>query len=108
MAALIALKYYCMTIVCGFHYLFSDSCVRFYVGHAIAQAVSRPSLVKWDLWWTKWRWDRFSPSISVFPAILHSTKFPILARSGRRAELTQSGLHPPLCEFILCTNYEQK
>jgi hypothetical protein len=25
------------------------------------------------LWWTKWRWGRFSPSTSVSPANLHST-----------------------------------
>jgi hypothetical protein len=30
-------------------------------------------LVKWDLWWTKWRWGRFSPSTSVSLANLHST-----------------------------------
>jgi hypothetical protein len=53
-------------------------------GRAIAQAVSRwlptaaargsrPGLVMWDLWWTKWRWCRFSPSTSVSPANLHST-----------------------------------
>jgi hypothetical protein len=29
----------------------------------------------WDLWWTKWCWDRFSPSTSVSPANLHSTNF---------------------------------
>jgi hypothetical protein len=29
----------------------------------------------WDLWWTKWRWGRLSPSISVSPANLHSTNF---------------------------------
>jgi hypothetical protein len=34
---------------------------------------SSPGLVKWDLWWTKWRWGRFSPSTSVSPATLHST-----------------------------------
>jgi hypothetical protein len=34
---------------------------------------SSPGLVMWDLWWTKWRWGRFSPSISVSPANLHST-----------------------------------
>jgi hypothetical protein len=34
---------------------------------------SRPGLVKWDLWWTKWRWGRFSPCTSVSPANLHST-----------------------------------
>jgi hypothetical protein len=27
----------------------------------------------WDLWWTKWRWGRFSPSTLVSPANLHST-----------------------------------
>jgi hypothetical protein len=29
----------------------------------------------WDLWWTKWRWGRFSSSTSVSPANLHSTNF---------------------------------
>jgi hypothetical protein len=28
---------------------------------------SIPGLVKWDLWWTKWHWGRFSPSTSVSP-----------------------------------------
>jgi hypothetical protein len=53
------------------------------LGRAIAQALvagfpprrpgSIPGLVKWDLWWTKWRWGRFSSSTSVSPANLHST-----------------------------------
>jgi hypothetical protein len=54
------------------------------LGRAIAQAVGRwlptaavrgssPGLVMWDLWWTKWRWCRFSPNTSVSPANLHST-----------------------------------
>jgi hypothetical protein len=54
------------------------------VGRAIAQAVSRwlptaaargssPGLVMWDLWWTKWRWGRFSSNTSVSPANLHCT-----------------------------------
>jgi hypothetical protein len=54
------------------------------VGRAIAQVVSRwlpiavarirsRGLVKWDLWWTKWLWGRFSLSTSVSPANLHST-----------------------------------
>jgi hypothetical protein len=34
---------------------------------------SSPGLVMWDLWWTKWRWGRFSPSTSVPLANLHST-----------------------------------
>jgi hypothetical protein len=33
--------------------------------------------VMWGLWWKKWRWDRFSPSTSVFPANSHSTKYSI-------------------------------
>jgi hypothetical protein len=32
----------------------------------------------WDLWWTNWRWGRFSPSTSVSPANLHSTNFPTI------------------------------
>jgi hypothetical protein len=54
------------------------------LNRAMSQAVSRwlptaaargssPSLVMWDLWWTKWRWGRFSPSTSVSPDNLHST-----------------------------------
>jgi hypothetical protein len=34
-----------------------------------------PGLVMWDLWWTKWRWGSFSPSISVSSANIHSTNF---------------------------------
>jgi hypothetical protein len=37
--------------------------------------VSNPGLVKWDLWWTKWRWGRFSPSTSISLANLYSTNF---------------------------------
>jgi hypothetical protein len=29
----------------------------------------------WDLWWTKWRWGRFSPNTSVSPANLYSANF---------------------------------
>jgi hypothetical protein len=49
-----------------------------YIYRAIAQAVSRwlptgtarvrARVWKWDLWWTKWRRCKFSPSTSVFPA----------------------------------------
>jgi hypothetical protein len=69
---------------------------------------SSPGLIKWDLWWTMWRWGRFSPSTSVSPANLHSAKVSIIIItrsrynrpfSGRRAEWTQLGLHPPLCEL---------
>jgi hypothetical protein len=40
---------------------------------------SPPGLVKWDLWWTKWRRGRFSPSTSVSSAkTVHSTNFFII------------------------------
>jgi hypothetical protein len=43
---------------------------------------SSPGLVKWDLWLTKRRWGRFSPSTSVSPANLHSTNFSIIIITG--------------------------
>jgi hypothetical protein len=40
---------------------------------------SAPGSGKWDLWWTKWRRGRFSPSTSVSPAkTIHSTNFSII------------------------------
>jgi hypothetical protein len=57
----------------------------------------------WDLWWTKWRWGRFFPTISVSPVNLHSTACSTItiiyhlglvqqATSGRSTKWTQS--HP--------------
>jgi hypothetical protein len=40
--------------------------------------VQNLGIVVWDLWWTKWLWNRFSPSTSVSPANLHSTNFSII------------------------------
>jgi hypothetical protein len=34
---------------------------------------TRPGLSCGILWWTKWRWGRFSPNTSVSPANFHST-----------------------------------
>jgi hypothetical protein len=83
-------------------------------GRAIAQAVSRwlptaaapgsnPGLVKWDLWWTKWLWGRFSPSTSVSPANLHCTKFSIIiitrGRYNRPFSVRRAEWTPPLCEL---------
>jgi hypothetical protein len=31
----------------------------------------------WDLWWTKWRWGRFSPSTSVYPANFYTITITI-------------------------------
>jgi hypothetical protein len=65
---------------------------------------------------TKWRWGRFSPSTSVSPAKLYSTKFSIIIItrgrynmpfSGRHDEWTQFGLHPPLCELKKNKNFSR-
>jgi hypothetical protein len=64
-------------------------------GRAMAQAVShRPltaearvrSRVKsmWDLWWTKWHWERFFSELSVFPCQFHSTGAPLLVKLGKK------------------------
>jgi hypothetical protein len=65
-------------INCITHHSFN--LVRSYKGRAIAQAVSRRvrSQLMWDLWWTKWYWDRFSTTTSVFPTSFHSTDWSIL------------------------------
>jgi hypothetical protein len=62
---------------------------------------SSPGLVMWDLWWTRWRWGRFSPSTSVSPANLHSTSWStiiLIYHRGlyNRPEVTAvpSGLSP--------------
>jgi hypothetical protein len=77
-------------VQCNIHIMnFQNHKVIRYRGCAIAQAVSRwlltaaarvrgRGLVMWDLWWTKWRCGRFSPSTSVSPANLHSTNFSII------------------------------
>jgi hypothetical protein len=57
--------------------------LSFVLGRAMAQAVScrtgsTPGQSMWNLWWTKWHWDRFSPpSTSVFPCQFHSTGAPL-------------------------------
>jgi hypothetical protein len=47
----------------------------FKIGSKLAFSRWLPIAAAWDLWWTKWRWGRFSPSTSVSFANLHSTNF---------------------------------
>jgi hypothetical protein len=52
------------------------------------------------LWWTKWRWDRFSPSASVSPANFSTitlTYHPGLVQQASSGRSTQS----PTAQFIL-------
>jgi hypothetical protein len=38
----------------------------------------------WDLWWTKWHWNRFLSELSVFPCQFHSTGAPLLVKLGKK------------------------
>jgi hypothetical protein len=74
----------------------------------MAQAVGRRPLTTearfrsqvksmWDLWWTKWHWDRFFSELSVFPCQFHSTGAPLLVKLGKK-----------LLIFIFITGVAQK
>jgi hypothetical protein len=73
-------------------------------GRAMAQAVRRqPPTAEarvrsrghftWDLWWTKWHWDRFFPSTYVFPCQFHSTGAPLLVKLKNKLIIFIKGLH---------------
>jgi hypothetical protein len=64
-------------------------------GRAMAQAVSRRPLTTearvrsevksmWDLWWTKWHWDRFFSELSVFPCRFQSTGAQLIVKLGKK------------------------
>jgi hypothetical protein len=46
---------------------------RLVAGFLQRQLGSSPGQLVWDLWWTKWHWSRFSPSILVSHVNFHST-----------------------------------
>jgi hypothetical protein len=48
----------------------------------------------WDLWWTKWHWDRFyPPSTSVSPCQFHSTGAPLLGTIKKTDHLSLHFYH---------------
>jgi hypothetical protein len=46
----------------------------------------------WDLWWTKWRWDRFFPEFFGFLRQFHSTGAPLVGK-GQKIIIFIIGLH---------------
>jgi hypothetical protein len=46
----------------------------------------------WDLWWTKWHWDRFFPEYFGFPCQFHSTSAPLLGKK-KKLIIIITGLH---------------
>jgi hypothetical protein len=45
-----------------------------------------PGQSMWDLWLTKWHWDRFSPSTLVFPCQFLSTGAPLLGKMKKKTD----------------------
>jgi hypothetical protein len=75
--------YYVMLVWCLVEVMYPGSAVECMLcqDRAIAPPVSNrgapgsiPDEITWDVWWTTWHCDQFSPIISVFPANFHSTK----------------------------------
>jgi hypothetical protein len=79
----------------------------------------------WDLWWTKWRWGRFSPGTSVTPANSHSIYCSTIiiiisqpglvqqASSGRSTKWTHSQptnhfISTALFSVIVCSREHRK
>jgi hypothetical protein len=68
----------------------------------MAQAVSsRPltaqarvqSRVMWDLWWTKWHWDRFLPEYFGFPLSISFHLCSITRKNEKRLIIFITGIH---------------
>jgi hypothetical protein len=56
---------------------------------AEARVPSRVSM--WNLWWTKWHWDRFFPSTSDFPCQFHSTGDPLQGKTRKNESSSSQG-----------------
>jgi hypothetical protein len=47
-----------------------------------------PGQTMWDLWWTKWHWDRFCPEYFRFPCQFHSTGASLLGETEKTNHLS--------------------
>jgi hypothetical protein len=45
----------------------------------------------WDLWWTKWHWDRISPEYFGFPLSISFYWYSIIRKTGRKIIIFISG-----------------
>jgi hypothetical protein len=55
----------------------------------------------WDLWWTKWHWDGFSLSTSVFPCQFHSTGAPLLGKMKKLIIVLFIFITTELCDTVV-------
>jgi hypothetical protein len=47
----------------------------------------------WDLWWTKWHWDRFFPEFFGFPLSVSFHCAPLLEKGQKIIIIFITGLH---------------
>jgi hypothetical protein len=60
----------------------------------------------WDLWWTKWHWERFHPSTAVFLADSYCTNCPIPILSSCTSGYTK--LDPRERALLTAVEFEVK
>jgi hypothetical protein len=46
----------------------------------------------WDLWWTKWHWDRVFPEYFDFFLSIHSTGAPLLGKMKKTDHIYHRGI----------------
>jgi hypothetical protein len=47
----------------------------------------------WDLWWTKWHWDKFSPEYFGFPLSISFHRCSITRKNEKKLFIFITGLH---------------
>jgi hypothetical protein len=47
----------------------------------------------WNLWWTKWHWDRFFPEYFGFPLSISIHRCPLKWKSRKNLIIFITGLH---------------
>jgi hypothetical protein len=47
----------------------------------------------WDLWWTKWHWDRFFPEYVCFPLSMSFHRCSITRKNEKTLIIFITGLH---------------
>jgi hypothetical protein len=59
----------------------------------------------WDLWWTKWHWDSFSPEYFGFPLSISFHRCSITLKNEKKLLIFITGLHnkPQGCDASIAS-----
>jgi hypothetical protein len=52
-----------------------------------------PRSIQWDLWWTKWHWDRFFSEFFGFPVTIIPPWAPLLRKLKKNSSFIHSPFH---------------